>query len=197
MKDRNLKYHSTDQGHCSIYYTHEETIFCFTLNNDGLRFYECTDEGEPSHEVSFESVCSIDSPPDDNHYQEMNDCIKALKIYLGDFPFPAPKGQTWVDIFRVHVAAFSMFELANFFEMPSEKITRKVLPLFNIKGPENPEGGERYEFGYFADIQSLGLALQIYDKLKPESQKDMLTSYVSPHQIVEFCYRILAKTKEC
>ncbi len=56
-----MRFHSTDEDHCRVYYTtrnknNERLIYCLQqADNAGeIKFYRCSEDGEPSHEVSTE-----------------------------------------------------------------------------------------------------------------------------------------------
>lgn len=50
-----LTYRECDNGNCRVYYTHENRLFCWQSYSrkplDAFRFYVCSRDGEPSHEV--------------------------------------------------------------------------------------------------------------------------------------------------
>lgn len=82
-----LKIHSIDSGFCRIYYKTnnqhgQKILYCLQDeggSHGGIKLYRCTEEGEPSHEVSFKNDVYFELPSDDHggiDYGE--DKLKAL-----------------------------------------------------------------------------------------------------------------------
>lgn len=66
----NLKFHSSENGFCRVYYT-SESHNLYAFQDEGswgrVRFelYRCTRDGEPSYPVSWDGV-TLDKMPDDD-----------------------------------------------------------------------------------------------------------------------------------
>jgi hypothetical protein len=63
-----MKYHSTDNGFCRVYYRDEaRRLFCFQDDGSWGRvkfvFYVCSRDGEPSHQASWDNLELDQMPP--------------------------------------------------------------------------------------------------------------------------------------
>lgn len=68
----NWEYHT---GHCQItYVTSERLTYCLQDNGakfGGVRLMRCTDDGEPSHEVSFTKPLKFEKPSGDSRLEKL------------------------------------------------------------------------------------------------------------------------------
>lgn len=71
-----FSYHSMDPGFCRIYYTYtnaekKKSVYCFQDEGDrfgGVKFYSCSQDGEPSYESAPKDWSSITPPKQDKEW---------------------------------------------------------------------------------------------------------------------------------
>jgi hypothetical protein len=65
MKAINLKYHSSDNGNCRVYYTHKSRLYCFQIENYRAKTFSlltCTRDGEPECPVNMRFIGNVGLP---------------------------------------------------------------------------------------------------------------------------------------
>jgi hypothetical protein len=72
-----FRLHSIDSGFCRIYFTtygdHDQPLYyCAQDEGDrfgGVRFYRCSEDGEPEYEVTPKDWCAVEVPKGDSELE--------------------------------------------------------------------------------------------------------------------------------
>lgn len=65
LKTMNLKYHSSDNGNCRVYYKCQSRLYCFQIENYREKTFSllsCSRDGEPSCPINMRFVGNVELP---------------------------------------------------------------------------------------------------------------------------------------
>ena len=139
MKNLKLEYAGSEPGNLIHYFEHfvsidpEESIIygfvaCKEAKKPVIRFYECTDDGEPSFTGPLAAIASLEMPPEEDQFDSnLTAYLLALKRLKLDYAMLPPDWGTWVDVLRNHTE--NAFALADFLPDATSayEVTKKLM----------------------------------------------------------------------